>query len=1475
MPRSSLAAAVACLLSCHAVSGSRPWSWEIQYSIPETVRSATSKVVDISVGVHTGIRIRDNRMKMRACAFPSMPGQQNIDIRSIMPARHAKTLGWDGGLEWGGGTCSLDGAFSEIEAHIEAVEAMLEEVRVMIMDAKANETGNGTDVQFPSEAAQDLLDELTDQIDEIEHNLNQSNTTNPSNRRQAKLAAFGIPSIPIPPVPIPPVPNPITEIQKKIDDITNQVNNVKSQITNLKNAATGMVQSAVNAMVQKIQDALDKAYNDALDGFNQAVQASLNIGTCPPTIPMFELFLSWTCPSDHTKSVQRIVMCRNRECVFSHCGCWPGAGWKYDAICDTPGTISVYLVHNKLSMSSRIDIPTNDGHLVIECAPGYIPVRQRCVACDTNTHCSGHASAVFTEDDQDRCFCTCLPGYIGVICDKCADGYIAVGTECVQCEVTTSCSGNAYYVTAQNSQCVCACYDGYKPAATDHSPTSIMACSECTPPHVGPNCNIRCDHSYCNNRGSPKAVPQGVIPFQQTCECECHNWYTGPTCSTCPNEFSGASCDTCAPVHISEPTNCAPATCTNCSFYGQSSPAACTGCRECTEADCSYHNKPGGVTSDGYGTQCVCICRNQWKGDSCDVCPSQYNDTLDCGECADNRDGYPVCGCKGAFYGTDCKQCDEKFNATCDGCGMNRNPDLFPQCPCKDQWKGDNCTLCDTILYAPTCDRCAPWRNATTYPRCDCPGNFYGEKCDMCVDVFDAATCTVCGHNRDQALFPFCPCKGMFRGHNCSICDKEFEQTTCFECGPNRSGKPFCKCVDQYQEESNCMSCPSRFNDTCNGCRSVPQNQYEKGCMPCEDPSMVMTLSGLCIPCPPGLNCNGSMVTTVQPGWWRDAPYYCGGRCEEMGRDSCHPEHCQWDTAQSLCVDAGEPMCGVMMTATRCYTPHCVGDESSHASVQECMNGTSSQLCGICDPGLVLSNGKCQECRGQVLETIFAMLAVIVAVTGTMAFVQISYPKTIKKKPLFIRAAKQMATHLQVLATFAGLSVHWGSLMSGLIGTADSVSAVGTQPGPFLCLFGDGDSTLRSETLFWLFGVPVVVVCLALLAMKLFGRTRPSANEREYPKDHKVLATCSTCKVAWGELRCGDCKTALCRSCSRRCRELDHDLSELAIGDGARVLPQPKNVFLNAFIVLYFLTWSTTLRQLIKPLSCSWYKTRWGVEHNVVTCDVRVPCGGTLYALAAVGVLIHGVVVPVILAAYLTVRKKVLNQFEWVASMGFVFAEYRRNYCWWESVVLLRKGLLIIAVTMGDSTNVQVYSMVVIFLVFFIVNLTYRPYREPVQQHLESLSLFTLLATIIAAEWAVHNGDDLTKNILLVMVGSANVLYFVVWAFAVAVSLNDNLRDAILRLCNPGKKFTADDGDSITLIEDEGDENDDCCSLNNMSDIGSDAVSLSSEVKEAPPQQPSPPQTLGFSQFAASLIGRSATSVNPQNKALLYERHDY
>ena len=216
------------------------------------------------------------------------------------------------------------------------------------------------------------------------------------------------------------------------------------------------------------------------------------------------------------------------------------------------------------------------------CAPGRINYPQ-CTLCEVDKNCNDRASVVRTNAAQDTCVCscrnkwtdphpengtcsTCHPQFSGTDCEKCANGHIGydnVANPCRPCTNVTDCSNNAILVTSDrdNHFCMCSCrneWSSFDCSVCKDIYDNSTDCSRCAVGRVGfPNCDQCSIQYHCNNRAS--RVYTNVE--QTTCLCSCSNYWTGASCAECPVEFGGLGCDRCAEHFFNNATDGDPLVC--------------------------------------------------------------------------------------------------------------------------------------------------------------------------------------------------------------------------------------------------------------------------------------------------------------------------------------------------------------------------------------------------------------------------------------------------------------------------------------------------------------------------------------------------------------------------------------------------------------------------------------------------------------------------------------------------------------------------------------------------------------------------------------------------------------------------------------------------------------------------------------------------------------------------------------------------
>eukprot|EP00659_Diplonema_papillatum_P006539 gene6539-9991_t len=578
-----------------------------------------------------------------------------------------------------------------------------------------------------------------------------------------------------------------------------------------------------------------------------------------------------------------------------------------------------------------------------------------CTACSKETHCSSHAESVNDDGTRTTCVCKCENHWEGTKCQTCPSPFGG------------NCNGHAKSVTDDGSRltCVCTCANKWLGSTCNNCPAPYAgdSCSTCLANYIDyPTCTECTVKDSCSDHATA-VVDDGT---RSSCKCTCTNKWSGGDCGTCPGRWTGADCDKCSANHITYPS-----------------------CVQCTSAKhCSGHADT--VTDDGMRKSCLCECKNQWQGDTCDVCPTKYGGS-DCNDCAAGYVGYPTC--TKCTEETHCS--DHAKSVTDDG----KRKECV--CTCRNQWDGPTCNVCDSIYGGSDCNafeddssqsacvcKCkSPW----TGPTCsECPSKYNGTACNRCAENrIDYPLCTLCtttsscsGHAGSVAADAagencVCACRNQWTGSTCDTCEPRFAND-CGECAANHT-KPFpacascsiatscsghatsvnddgtrtscvCKCSNQWTGDS-CETCPSKYSGTdCDKCASGGVSYPT--CGSC-------TFAESCSGHAEKVETDASQtkcVCTCENQWEGDKCQTCPTKFGGSDCNTCAVRH------------IGYPQC------TQCSTSkHCSGHADSVTDngnrttcVCSCSNQWTSDDCGECPDMFV--GADCNKCAADRIE---------------------------------------------------------------------------------------------------------------------------------------------------------------------------------------------------------------------------------------------------------------------------------------------------------------------------------------------------------------------------------------------------------------------------------------------------------------------------------------------------------------------------
>eukprot|EP01060_Flectonema_neradi_P011434 TRINITY_DN18505_c0_g1_i1.p1 TRINITY_DN18505_c0_g1~~TRINITY_DN18505_c0_g1_i1.p1 ORF type:complete len:1111 (+),score=180.84 TRINITY_DN18505_c0_g1_i1:78-3410(+) len=184
---------------------------------------------------------------------------------------------------------------------------------------------------------------------------------------------------------------------------------------------------------------------------------------------------------------------------------------------------------------------------------------------------------------------------------------------------------------------------------------SLASGLSCPDGQVGepPDACRECDqHTDCYGRGTPIAIKNN------TCICHCSNKWKGQNCGQCDDKYDQSTCSSCN--------------------TGRVAPPDCVVCNVLNFCD-KGGSEAKVVNSEGQET-CKCMCRNNWAGEKCNICPNEFSEGSDCSQCNP--------GWKPASDGG-CKKCTRSND--CSGRGDPSEHDPGCVCECDAGYKPPDC----------------------------------------------------------------------------------------------------------------------------------------------------------------------------------------------------------------------------------------------------------------------------------------------------------------------------------------------------------------------------------------------------------------------------------------------------------------------------------------------------------------------------------------------------------------------------------------------------------------------------------------------------------------------------------------------------------------------------------------------------------------------------------------------------------------
>ncbi|XP_029960833.1 multiple epidermal growth factor-like domains protein 9 [Salarias fasciatus] len=200
-------------------------------------------------------------------------------------------------------------------------------------------------------------------------------------------------------------------------------------------------------------------------------------------------------------------------------------------------------------------------------------------------NCSSGAEGILDPDECDRTTgqCSCMPGYGGLQCEDCEDGYFTNGTSgCLPCACDSF--GAVSHLCDSSGICVCKtgvdgpkcdeCHPGFfhfsntgcRPCQchnhTNYCHPQSGVCLNCEGNTQGSNCE-ECKPGFYRGPGAAPTEPCAPCPCSNSSSTgTCHTDPSGPPrCDRCLPGYSGPHCDRCSASFFRSSGACVPCDC--------------------------------------------------------------------------------------------------------------------------------------------------------------------------------------------------------------------------------------------------------------------------------------------------------------------------------------------------------------------------------------------------------------------------------------------------------------------------------------------------------------------------------------------------------------------------------------------------------------------------------------------------------------------------------------------------------------------------------------------------------------------------------------------------------------------------------------------------------------------------------------------------------------------------------------------------
>ncbi|CDW75877.1 UNKNOWN [Stylonychia lemnae] len=397
----------------------------------------------------------------------------------------------------------------------------------------------------------------------------------------------------------------------------------------------------------------------------------------------------------------------------------------------------------------------------------------------------------------------------------------------------------------------------------------------------------------------------------------------------------------------------------------------------------------------------------------------------------------------------------------------------------------------------------------------------------------------------------------------------------------------------------------------------------------------------------------------------------------------------------------------------------------------ECLQGYQGILCADCISGYSRDNDyQCALCPETALNTLRLITIFIACVILVVLMIRSTLRGAQDINNVTSIYLKILLNHFQLILMTASFDFQWSQQIVSFFTTTKQVATQSTQIFSFDCFLDTGGESKGSQMSRIFFQKLVIIALLPFLLAII-------------------------CSLIWNIYK---------------------KIMKNQVQIGGKIM--------SSLVILLFLVHPSLVTYSFNDFKCkdidSQYRVQddleiicWSPEHTFYSYFVALPC-----------IIVWGLGIPFFALAILMRKRKKLDSFEIRQRFGFLYRGYRKDYYYWEIVIMYRKILIIFTAVFISNFGIVAQALIVFFIliIFLMINFKKQPFNTLILNDLETLSLITSMITIYCGlffilnkpkEWIEENPDYARGSVSLstgfqrlffALILVSNLLFFTYWS---------------------------------------------------------------------------------------------------------------